>query len=159
MSACIEYCNTLQHTATHCNTLQRTATHCNTLQRTTTHYIILYNTANTFNALKIMSSACIEYINTSDIGHMGCAHTLTHTQSHTHTHTLESIHIQYMQVCMCWFALNILAVLHHSATHCNALQHTATHCNALQRTATHCNTLQHTTTFFGIRLIRSMRRR
>ena len=64
MSACIEYCNTLQHTATHCNTLQRTATHCNTLQRTTTHYIILYNTANTFNALKIMSSACIEYINT-----------------------------------------------------------------------------------------------
>ena len=29
-----QYCNTLQHTATHCNALQHTATHCNTLQHT-----------------------------------------------------------------------------------------------------------------------------
>jgi len=33
----LQYCNTLQHTATHCNTLQHTATHCITLHHTASH--------------------------------------------------------------------------------------------------------------------------
>jgi len=72
-----------------------------------------------------------------------------------------------------------LAVLQHTATHCNTLQHTATHCNTqqamydmfqnnlpegiavlqhtaihcntLQRAATHCNTLQHPATHCSTR--------
>jgi len=35
-----------------------------------------------------------------------------------------------------------IALVAHSATHCNSLQCTALHCNTPQHIATHCNTLQ-----------------
>jgi len=136
--ALFEYCNALQHTATHCNVLSRqyirntsrhaavkknylhclnTATHCNALQHTT-----MYRRDTVF-VIHLETSHAATHCNTLQ-------HTATHcnTLQHTTMYRRDTVFVIHLETS-------------HAATHCNTLQHTATHCNTLQHTATHYNIL------------------
>jgi len=53
-SVLLQFCNYVQHTATHCNTLQRTATQ----QRSGTHCNTLHHTATHCNTLQLIAVCC-----------------------------------------------------------------------------------------------------
>ena len=112
-----QYCNTLQHTATHCNTLQHTATHCNTLQHTEP---LLANSPN----------ACVMLVVAMCCSVLQCCW------------FAEGSHCMLYNTAAHWSTLQ-----QHTAKYCNTLQHTAITlqhtCNTLQHAATRCNTLQH----------------
>jgi len=124
-----KYCDTLLLAATHCNSLQQmrmsvgiapmglpilqvlqhTAAHCNTLQHTATNCNTLQHTATHCNTLQHAATRCS---------------------------TLQQMWLSVGIMPMDLPHFQVLCLLQHTATRCNALQ-----CNTLQHNATHCNTL------------------
>ena len=75
-----------------------------------------------------------------------CIHTRTDMTFPQFRNSTLNATLPHISKCDSPTYLTRVAVLQHTATHCNTLQHTATPCNTLQHTATHCITLQHTAT-------------
>jgi len=159
------HCNTMQHTATHRNTPQHTAsvrglrslvsrqgvaaTHCNTLQHVATTSTTLQHARPIHSmALAHFTSRCVcarvcAYVGLGvgvDVGTDACVRVYAHVSVRVREECSKTVRVGEMHHCM------IARVLHHTATHCNAVQHTATHTatHAATHIATHFNTLQHT---------------
>jgi len=72
----VHHCNTLQHTAAHCSTLQHTAAHCSTLQHTATHWSgrYQYTTATLCSTLQHIATHCntLQHNRAGDISSWVC---------------------------------------------------------------------------------------
>jgi len=127
---------TLQHAVIHCNTLQQAATHCNALQHTAAHRSSLQQTAaycnthNTTNCSMLQHTASYSaHFNTLQPTAKFCEthlarHILRDTSCETHLarHMLRDTSLCHRHLGGEFMTLK--HILHHTATHCNALQHT-----------------------------------